>query len=95
MSSSLFKRFAPFIVRFVYLFEPLSTPFISYFVKRTLSRWKNSGLIEEYRTATSRIGRFHYAVNLDIDLTSEHTRRIIREVYDWINEQLDYLREVT
>ena len=87
MSSTLLKRLAPFLVRLVYVFEPLSAPFISYFVKRTLSRWNKTGLIEKYRTATSRIGKFHYTVNLDIDLTTEDTRRILREAYDWISEQ--------
>ena len=61
------------------LFEPISPRFVSFLVGRKLKEWKNKGLIDGYKAKTKRIGKFHYKIYLDLDLTSKQASRILRD----------------
>lgn len=69
---SLFAKLFP-------LFEPLLPSYISFRLRRLFRRWKKQGMILDYRTRTTRMGKLHYKVSVDLDLTSEQTRMILKE----------------
>lgn len=68
MSTIAGSRFLSLLFRAVFAFEPLAPTAISYFLSRTLRTWKQEGLIDDYKTRTKRLGKFHYKIVLDIDL---------------------------
>ena len=76
MSSRLFSL----LVRFGFVFEPISPRFISFFLGRKLKEWKNKRLIGDYKTRTRRIGKFHYKIDMNLDLTPEQAREVLRNL---------------
>lgn len=75
---TLSRSFRSLLVEFILLFEPISPRFVSFLVGRRLKEWKNKGLIDDYEAKTKRIGKFHYKIYLDLDLTPEQASRILR-----------------
>jgi hypothetical protein len=75
MSSRLFSL----LVRFGFVFEPISSRFVSFFLGRKLKEWKNKRLIGDYKTKTRRIGKFHYKIYVDLDVTPKQASRILRD----------------
>ena len=73
------RSFSSLLAKFILLFEPISPRFVSFLVGRKLKEWKNKGLIDYYKTKTKRIGKFHYKIYLDLDLTQEQASRILRD----------------
>jgi hypothetical protein len=57
----------------------MSPRFISFWVRRRLEDWKNRGLIDDYKVKTRRIGRFHYKIEVDLDLKQQQTTWILRD----------------
>jgi hypothetical protein len=76
--NAMWSRFTPFLVKAALFFEPISSPFISLFVKRTLGAWKKNGKLDEYRVQTTRMAKFHYLIKLDMDVTPEQTRTALQ-----------------
>jgi hypothetical protein len=83
MSSRLFSL----LVRFGFVFEPISPRFISFFLGRRLKEWKNKRLIDDYKTKTRRIGKFHYKIDMDLDLTPEQAKSMLRKLVDKNNQR--------
>jgi hypothetical protein len=83
MSSRLFSL----LVRFGFVFEPISPRFISFFLGRKLKEWKNKRLIDDYKTKTRRIGKFHYKIDMDLDLTPEQAKSMLRKLVDKNNQR--------
>lgn len=79
LGNKLSTSFSSLRVRLVLLFEPISPRFVSFLLRRKLKEWKNEGLIDGYNTKTKRIGKFHYKIYLDLDLTSGQAGRILRD----------------
>ena len=67
MSESLMD----FFMRALFVFEPLAPPFISLYLRRRMKRWRKEGLFEDYEVKTKRMKKFHYKVDIDLDLTQE------------------------
>ena len=53
------------------MFEPLAPPFISLYLRRRMERWRKEGLFVDYEVKTKRMKKFHYKVDIDLDLTQE------------------------
>ena len=73
------RIFSSLLARFILIFEPISPRFVSFLVGRKIKEWKNKGLIDQYKTKTKRIGKFHYKIYFDVDLTPEQASRILRD----------------
>jgi hypothetical protein len=52
---------------------------MSFWLRRRLKDWKNRGLIDDYKVKTRRIGRFHYKIEVDVDLKQQQTTWILRD----------------
>jgi hypothetical protein len=73
----------------VFIFEPLAQRAISYYLTRTLKEWKKQGLISEFETRTRRLGKFHYKIEIDLDLTSKQALHVLD---DLLSNQLKSVR---
>jgi hypothetical protein len=51
--------------------EPLTPRFVSLFLTRYLRRWKTKGSILSYKTRVKRLGKLHYRIDVDIDVTEK------------------------
>jgi hypothetical protein len=58
-------------------FEPISPRFMSFLLRRRLSEWEREGLVAGSKIKTRRIGKFHYKVEVDLDLTQQQANRIL------------------
>ncbi len=80
------SRLLSLLVRFGFVFEPVSPRFVSFFLERKLKEWKNKQLIYDYKTRTKRIGKFHYKIDMHLDLTPEQAQSILRRLLDMKNQ---------
>jgi hypothetical protein len=79
--SSVGERVFRQLINFILVFEPLAPRAISYYITRRLSEWKQQGLISGYKTRTRRLGKFHYKIEVDLDLTSKQTLHVLRDLF--------------
>lgn len=76
------ERFVPLLTRAFPLFEPLLPRYISANVRKRLKNLKQQGVILDYKTKTRRLGKLHYKIAVDVDLTQEQMTLILRELSD-------------
>jgi hypothetical protein len=68
------------MVKAAFIFEPLAPRAISYYLTRTLKEWKKQGLISEYKAKTRRLGKFHYKIEINFDLTSNQALHVLDDL---------------
>jgi hypothetical protein len=74
------SRFQSFLVKFGFFFEPVASPFLSLFLKRQLGKWKKNKSISDYEAKVRRVGKFHYNIEMNIDLTPEQSKGVLRNL---------------
>ena len=79
MVTNPIERFAPLLVTMFFAVEPLAPRYLSYYIRRYLKGWKNRGLILDYNVSTRRLGKFHYKVIVDLDLTPKQAGGILNQ----------------
>ncbi len=80
MSARISERLFRILVDIGFFLEPLAPPAITYFLARRLDRLKDQGKILKYKTRTKRLGKFHYSVELSLDLTSEQALEMMHDL---------------
>jgi hypothetical protein len=78
MSSRVSVRLIAILVDLFPFLEPFIPPFVSLYLSRQLSKWKDLGLISDYSRKIRRLGRLHYEVSIDLELTQKQVDRILR-----------------
>ena len=89
MSSVVSQRLFSVMLRFAFFLEPFAPPAISYYVSRRLDHLRQQGLIGDYKAKTNRLGKFHYKVEVDMDLTGEQAFCVVD---DLLPEQFKHVR---
>lgn len=79
MSTKVMARLVDLFAKLFPAIEPLTPRFVSLFLTRYLRRWKSEGLILSYRTRVARLGKLHYRIILDIDITQKQTEIALRK----------------
>jgi hypothetical protein len=77
MAANPMRWFAPLLIRLFLIVEPLTPRAFSYYIGRYLRNWKNRNLILDYKIRTRRLGKFHYKIIVDLDLTPKQAGRIL------------------
>jgi hypothetical protein len=80
MSSHVSDRLFSIFLRVAFVFEPLAPRAISYLLTRRLNELKNRGEISDYKTRTSRLGRFHYKVEIDLEVTGKQAFHVLDDL---------------
>ena len=57
------------LVRVAFAFEPLAPAAITVLMNQQLHRYKEGGIVSRYKTHTKRLGRYHYRIEICLDLT--------------------------
>ena len=89
MSNHVGDRLFSVFLRFAFYLEPFAPPAISYFICRRLNQLKQQGKISQYNASTKRLGKFHYKIDIDLDLTGEQAFHVVDDI---LPEQLKHLR---
>jgi hypothetical protein len=89
LSSHVSDRLFNVFLRFAFFLEPLAPPAISYFISRRLDHLRQQGLISDYKANTKRLGKFHYKIDVDLDLTGEQAFHVVD---DMLPKRLKHLR---
>jgi hypothetical protein len=79
--SSAGERVFRRLIEFILVFEPLAPRAISYYITRRLGEWKQQGLISGYEARTQRLGKFHYKIEVDLDLTPKQTLYVLGDLF--------------
>ena len=89
MQSEVSERLFSVFLRFAFYLEPFAPPAISYYISRRLDVLLQQGLIGGYRANTKRLGKFHYKVEVDLDVNAQQAFYVID---DLLPKQLRRLR---
>ncbi len=65
------------LLRLAFAFEPLAPTAISYFLVRYLHVWEQQGIVSDYRANTKRLGKFHYKVEIEVEVTPKQAHYIL------------------
>jgi hypothetical protein len=85
LSESAFRVFT----KIAFQFEPLAPTAITLFANQQLGRLRDSGKIGNYKAKTRRLGKFHYVIEVDLDLTGVQAVSLVGNV---LPEQYNFLR---
>jgi len=80
LSNLVSERLFNIFLKFAFFLEPLAPPAISYYISRRLDQLRQQGLISDYRAKTSRLGKFHYKVEVDMDLTGKQAFYVVDDL---------------
>jgi hypothetical protein len=78
--SSFSQSFFNLMVRAAFIFEPLAPRVISYYLGQKLKEWKEQGLVSEFENKTKRLGKFHYKIEVDLDVTPEQAHHFLDDL---------------
>jgi hypothetical protein len=80
VSSSVREKLTDLLLRVAFVFEPLAPTAISFFLGRRLNELKEERWISDYRSRTRRLGKFHYRIEIDLDVTSSQVQHILNDL---------------
>jgi hypothetical protein len=81
MSDSFIGSAVRVLLRVVFAFEPLAPTAITVLLNRQLNKIKEEGTIEDYKTKTKRLGRYHYRIELSMDLSGEQSIHLLSNLF--------------
>ena len=77
---SVRDRLVGVALKYLSFFEPFAKFGISYYLNRQLELYKQEGLLAAYKTKVRRRGKWHYRIEVSLDLTSIQAARVIRVI---------------
>jgi hypothetical protein len=81
VSESLIASAVRVLLRVAFTFEPLAPTAITVLVNQQLHRYKEAGAIGDYKTKAKRLGKFHYRVEVDLDLTGMQAVHLLANLF--------------
>ena len=81
VSQSLIGSIIRVLLRVAFVFEPLAPTAITLLINQQLHRFKEAGAIGNYKTHTKRLGKYHYRIEIDLDLTSMQAVHLLGNLF--------------
>jgi len=81
VSESLIESAVRVLLRVAFTFEPLAPTAIKVLVNQQLHRYKEAGAIGDYKTKAKRLGKFHYRIEVDLDVTGMQAVHLIANLF--------------
>ena len=81
VSESLVGSAVRVLMRVAFVFEPLAPTAITVLINQQLHRFKEAGAIGEYKTRTKRLGKYHYRIVMNLDLTGMQAVHLLGNVF--------------
>jgi hypothetical protein len=81
VSESLIDSAIRVLLRVAFTFEPLAPTAITVLMNQQLHRFKKGGSIGDYKTHTKRLGKFHYRIEINLDLTGMQAVHLLTNLF--------------
>jgi hypothetical protein len=81
VSESLVESAIRVLLRVVFVFEPLAPTAITVLMNRQLHGFKERGAIGDYKTKTKRLGKYHYRIEINLDLTGMQAIHLLGNLF--------------
>ena len=81
VSESLIESAVRVLLRVAFVFEPLAPTAITVLMNQQLHKFKEAGAIGNYKTKTKRLGKFHYRIEIDLDLTGMQAIHLLANLF--------------
>jgi hypothetical protein len=81
VSESLISSAIRVLMKVAFIFEPLATTAITVLMNQQLRRFKKADKIDEYKTHTKRLGKYHYRIEMDLDLTGKQAKYLLVDLF--------------
>ena len=81
VSDSFIESTVRVLLRVVFVFEPLAPTAITRLVNQQLHRYKEAGAVGDFKTKTKRLGKFHYRIEVDLDLTGMQAAHLLANIF--------------
>jgi hypothetical protein len=81
ISESLIGSATRVLLRVAFAFEPLAPTAITVLMNQQLRRFKEGGVISDYKTHAKRLGKFHYLIEIDVDLTGMQAVHLLANLF--------------
>jgi hypothetical protein len=81
ISESIIDSAVRVLLRVAFTFEPLAPTAITVLMNQQLHKYKNTGAIGDFKTKTKRLGKFHYRIEIDLDLTGIQAVHILTNLF--------------
>ena len=81
VSESLIGSAVRVLMRVAFVFEPLAPTAITVLMNQQLHRFKEAGAIGDYKTHTKRLGKYHYRIEIDLDLTGMQAIHLLGNLF--------------
>jgi hypothetical protein len=89
VSESLIESATRVLLRVAFAFEPLAPTAITVLMNQQLHRFKEGGVIGDYKAHTKRLGKFHYRIDLVLDVTGVQAVHLLANLFP---NQLSFFR---
>jgi hypothetical protein len=81
ISQSLISSAVRVLLRVALAFEPLAPTAITVLMNQQLHRYKEIGAICNYKAKTRRLGKFHYRIEINLDLTGMQAIHLLSNIF--------------
>jgi hypothetical protein len=81
ISESLVGSAIRVLMRVAFVFEPLAPTAITVLMNQQLNRFKEAEAIGEYKTHTKRLGKYHYRIEINLDLTGMQAVHLLGNLF--------------
>ena len=81
ISQSLIESAVRVLLRVAFTFEPLAPTAITVLVNQQLHKYKDAGAIGDYKTKAKRLGKFHYLIEVDLDVTGMQALHLLANLF--------------
>ena len=81
ISGSIIDSAVRVLLRVAFTFEPLAPTAITVLMNQQLHKYKNTGAIGDYKTKAKRLGKFHYRIEIDLDVTGMQGVHILANLF--------------
>ncbi|MGZ4850172.1 MAG: hypothetical protein ACXV2C_02190 [Candidatus Bathyarchaeia archaeon] len=81
VSDSFIESTVRVLLRVVFVFEPLAPTAITRLVNQQFHKYKEAGAVGDFKTKTKRLGKFHYRIEVDLDLTGTQAAHLLANLF--------------
>ena len=81
VSDSFVESAIRVLMRVIFVFEPLAPRAITILVNQQLHRFKDRGAIGDYKTKTKRLGKYHYRIEINSELTGMQATHLLGNLF--------------
>ena len=81
VSESLVESTVKVLLELAFRFEPLAPTAITALLNQQLHRYHEGGIIGHYKAHTKRLGKYHYRIELDLELTGIQAMHLLGNLF--------------